>query len=134
MMGCTLMGVTLVGMMASFPHVRERVKHFDRELANHKVVTEALRSIHGTQILSEYPRRHTLTRVDTTASFDTVAQVHKQRGFFFSGSLADKGITGIIPGATRIWKFNTYGMTAAQARYLAQVFSDIAHENGLKVG
>ena len=32
MMGCTLMGVTLMGMMASFPHVRERVTHWKRSL------------------------------------------------------------------------------------------------------
>jgi Sep-tRNA:Cys-tRNA synthetase len=133
MMGCTLMGVTLVGMMASFPQVKERVKHFDRELANNRIVTEALRFIDGTIVLSEYPRKHTLTRVDTTASFDTVAQVHKKRGFFFSAALAEKGVVGIIPGATRVWKFNTYGMTTVQAEYLAQVFVGIAVEHGLKI-
>ena len=132
MMGCTLMGVTLVGMMASFPHVKERVKHFGRELENAGTVLDALRSIQGTSVLSEYPRKHTLTRVDTTASFDTVAQTHKKRGFFFSGALGEKGVTGIIPGATRVWKYNTYGMTATQARYVAQVIIDIAQENGLK--
>jgi len=134
MMGCTLMGVTLVGMMASFPHVKERVKHFGRELENAGTVVDALRSIQGTSVLSEYPRKHTLTRVDTTASFDTVAQTHKKRGFFFSGALGEKGITGIIPGATRVWNYNTYGMTIAQAQYVAQVFVDIAQENGLKTG
>jgi Sep-tRNA:Cys-tRNA synthetase len=133
MMGCTLMGVTLVGMMASFPHVKERVKHFDRELKNNRIVIEALRSIGGTIVLSEYPRKHTLTRVDTTASFDTVAQAHKKRGFFLSAALSEKGVVGIIPGATRVWKFNTYGMTTLQAQYLAQVFVDIAAENGLKI-
>jgi len=133
MMGCTLMGVTLVGMMASFPHVKERVKHFSRELENAGTVLDALRSIQGTSVLSEYPRKHTLTRVDTTASFDAVAQTHKKRGFFFSGALGEKGVTGIIPGATRVWKYNTYGMTATQARYVAQVIVDIARENGLKV-
>ena len=133
MMGCTLMGVTLVGMMASFPHVKERVKHFSRELENAGTVLDALRSIQGTSVLSEYPRKHTLTRVDTTASFDAVAQTHKKRGFFFSGALGEKGVTGIIPGATRVWKYNTYGMTVTQARYVAHVIIDIARENGLKV-
>ena len=134
MMGCTLMGVTLVGMMASFPHVQERVKHFDRELENAGIVAGALRSITGTTILSEFPRKHTLTRVDTTASFDTVAQTHKKRGFFLSTALNEIGVTGIIPGATRVWKYNTYGMTNTQAQYVAQVFVDIAQENGLKTG
>ncbi|MFA7695577.1 MAG: aminotransferase class V-fold PLP-dependent enzyme, partial [Methanoregula sp.] len=133
LMGCTLMGATLVGMMASFPHVKERVKHFDRELANNQIVMEALLSIEGTKILSEYPRKHTLTRVDTTGSFDRVAETHKKKGFFFSSALNDKGIFGIIPGATRVWKFNTYGTTAKQARYLADAFVAVAQENGLAV-
>ena len=120
-------------MMASFPHVKERVKHFARELENAGIVADALRSIAGTAILSEYPRKHTLTRVDTTASFDTVAETHKKRGFYLSGALGEKGITGIIPGATRVWKYNTYGMTTPQAQYVAQVFVDIARENGLNV-
>jgi Sep-tRNA:Cys-tRNA synthetase len=133
MMGCTLMGVTLIGMMASFPHVRERVKHWDRELANGCKVVEALLSIEGTTIRSEYPRKHTLTRVDTTGSFDRIAQTHKKRGFFFSSALKEKGIAGIIPGATKVWKFNTYGMTDSQADYLAAAFRDIARESGIVV-
>lgn len=133
LMGCTLMGVTLIGMMASFPHVRERVKSWDRELENGKLVIDALRSIRGTKILSEYPRNHTLTRVDTTGSFDLVAKTHKKRGFFFSSGLKDRGIAGIIPGATRVWKFNTYGITRKQAEYLASAFTGLAEENGIEV-
>jgi Sep-tRNA:Cys-tRNA synthetase len=131
MMGCTLMGATLVGMMASFPQVKERVKHFDRELENNRIVLESLLSITGTRILSEYPRRHTLTRVDTTGSFDKVAENHKKRGFYLSSSLEERGITGIIPGATKIWKFNTYGTTKKQAQHLATAFIEIANENGI---
>ena len=133
MMGCTLMGATLVGLMASFPHVRERVKHFDQELAHNQVVVDALLSLVGTKILSEYPRKHTLTRVDTIASFDKVAEFHKKRGFYLSSALEDRGISGVIPGATKIWKFNTYGMTGKQARHLADAFVAIARENGLAV-
>jgi Sep-tRNA:Cys-tRNA synthetase len=133
MMGCTLMGATLVGLMASFPHVKERVKRFDRELENNRIVMEGLLSIGGTKVLSEYPRRHTLTRVDTIASFDKVAESHKKRGFYLASALEDKGITGVIPGATKIWKFNTYGMTTKQAKHLADAFVAIARENGLPV-
>jgi Sep-tRNA:Cys-tRNA synthetase len=133
MMGCTLMGATLVGMMASFPHVKERVKHFDRELANNKIIIDALLAIDGTKCLSELPRRHTLTRVDTTGSFDRVAEAHKKRGFYLASALAEKGVTGIIPGATKVWKFNTYGTTVQQADYLARAFVTIAGENGIRV-
>jgi len=131
MMGCTLMGATLVGMMASFPQVKERVKHFDQELKNNRMVLEALLSVSGTKILSEYPRNHTLTRVDTLASFDKVAESHKKKGFYFSSALEEKGIVGVIPGATKVWKFNTYGATTKQAAFLADAFITIARENGL---
>ena len=133
MMGCTLMGATLVGMMASFPEVKERVKHFDRELENNRIVVEALLSISGTKILSEYPRHHTLTRVDTMGSFDTIAETHKKRGFYLSSALEERGITGVIPGATKIWKFNTYGTTKKQAMHLADAFVAIAKENGIPI-
>ncbi|MDD1684080.1 MAG: O-phospho-L-seryl-tRNA:Cys-tRNA synthase [Methanoregula sp.] len=133
MMGCTLMGATLVGMMASFPHVKERTKNFDRELANHQIVMEALLSIEGTKCLSEFPRKHTMTRVDTTASFDRVAESHKKRGYYLQSELEEKGITGVIPGATKIWKFNTYGSTRRQAEHIARSFSEIARANGLAV-
>ena len=133
MMGCTLMGATLVGMMASFPEVKERVKHFDRELENNRIVLEALLSISGTKILSEYPRHHTLTRVDTIGSFDTIAETHKKRGFYLSSALEERGITGVIPGATKIWKFNTYGTTKKQALHLADAFVAIANENGIPI-
>lgn len=131
--GCSLMGAPIVGMLASFPKVKARVEHFDEEMANSKLVVDALKSIEGTKILSEYPRKHTLTRVDTTGSFDVVAQTHKKRGFFLSSALGKKGITGIIPGATKVWKFNTYGMTRKQAEYVADTYLAIAEDNGLRV-
>ncbi|WP_042696426.1 O-phospho-L-seryl-tRNA:Cys-tRNA synthase [Methanocorpusculum bavaricum] len=132
-LGCSLMGAPIVGLLASFPTVKARVEHFDEELANSKIVVEALRSIDGTKILSEYPRKHTLTRVDTTGSFDQVAQTHKKRGFFLSSALSKKGITGIIPGATKVWKINTYGMTRKQAEYVADAYLEIAETNGLTI-
>lgn len=131
--GCSLMGAPIVGMLASFPKVKARVEHFDEEMANSKIIVDALKSIEGTKILSEYPRKHTLTRVDTTGSFDVVAQTHKKRGFFLSSALGKKGITGIIPGATKVWKFNTYGMTRKQAEYVADTYLGIAEDNGLRV-
>ncbi|HJJ43673.1 MAG TPA: O-phospho-L-seryl-tRNA:Cys-tRNA synthase [Methanocorpusculum sp.] len=132
-LGCSLMGAPIVGLLASFPTVKARVEHFDEELKNSQIVVEALRSIEGTKILSEYPRKHTLTRLDTTDSFDLVAQTHKKRGFYLSSALSKKGITGIIPGATKVWKINTYGMTKKQAEYVADTYLEIAETNGLTI-
>ena len=41
--------------------------------------------------------------------------------------------SGVIPGATKVWKFNTYGITRKQAQHLAGAFVEIARENRLKV-
>jgi Sep-tRNA:Cys-tRNA synthetase len=133
MMGCTLMGATVMGLMASFPHVRERVNRWQEELENARQVSDALASIEGTTVLSEVPRRHTLTRADTTGSFDIVARTHKKKGYFLTSALKDRGIGGLFPGATRVWKYNTYGLTRRQAEHVAASFREIARENGLRV-
>lgn len=132
-LGCSLMGAPIVGLAASFPKVKARVEKFEEELSNSRLIVDALKSIEGTKILSEFPRKHTLTRVDTTGSFDVIAQSHKKRGFFLSSALNKKGITGVIPGATKVWKFNTYGMTKRQASHVAETYLAIAEENGLRI-
>lgn len=131
--GCTLMGGTLISMMASFPRVKARTKNWDEEVKKSNYFLEQFRRIEGCKVLSEQPRKHTLTKVDTTESFDTVAKTHKRRGFFFSDELKDRGIIGEFPGATRTWKLNTYGLSWDQIKYAAESFIAIAEKYGLKV-
>jgi Sep-tRNA:Cys-tRNA synthetase len=133
MMGCTLMGVTLMGMMASFPAVRKRVEHWEEEVRHSRKVADALCTIEGTRVLSDAPREHTLTRINTIDSFDTVAKTHKKRGFFLSNELKKRGVVGVIPGSTRVWKYNTYGLTNEQIDHLIAAFREIAADNGLTV-
>jgi len=131
MLGCTLMGANILAMMASFPAVKKRINDWDEYVAKSNVVTDALLSIPGNKSLSEYPRKHTLTKVDTTGSFDTIAKKHKRRGFFFSDELKQRGIVGEFAGATRTWKLNTYGLTWNQTGYVADSFKEIAEKYGL---
>ncbi|HVP97001.1 O-phospho-L-seryl-tRNA:Cys-tRNA synthase [Methanoregula sp.] len=133
MLGCTLMGGTLLSMMASFPAVKERVLHWDEEVKRSNFFIDRLLKIEGSRVLSEYPRKHTLTKVDTTGSFDTVAQTHKRRGFYFSDELSSRGIVGEFAGATRTWKLNTYGLSEKQVHYLAEAFTGIAEKYGIPV-
>ena len=133
MMGCTLMGANLIAMMASFPAVRERVKHWDEEVKKINYFAEEFLKIEGNKILSEMPRKHTLTKVDTTGSFDKIARTHKRRGFFFSDELKKRRIVGEFAGATRAWKLNTYGLTWDQIKYLTQALQDIARKYGINV-
>ncbi|WP_373839714.1 O-phospho-L-seryl-tRNA:Cys-tRNA synthase [Methanospirillum sp.] len=131
MMGCTLMGVTSVGMMASFPHVKRRVKEFDTQVRYANQIVDALLSIEGTKVQSGYPRMHTLTRMNTIDSFDKVAKTHKKRGFFLTSALRERGITGILAGSTRVWKFNSYGINKEQAEHVSKSFIEIAEREGL---
>jgi Sep-tRNA:Cys-tRNA synthetase len=133
MLGCTLMGSTLMGMMASFPVVKERTLHWDEEVKKSNFFMERLLSIQGSRVMSEYPRKHTLSKVDTTGSFDVVAQSHKRRGFFLSDELSKRGIAGEFAGATRMWKLNTYGLSWEKVRYLADSFQEIAGKYELQI-
>jgi Sep-tRNA:Cys-tRNA synthetase len=133
MLGCTLMGGTLLSMIASFPTVKERVLHWDEEVKKSNYFLDALLRIEGSSVLSEYPRKHTLTKVDTTGSFDVVAQTHKRRGFYFSDELTKRGIVGEFAGATRTWKLNTYGLSWDKIHYLADSFTEIAEKYELPV-
>lgn len=130
--GCTLMGGTLISMIASFPRVKARTENWDEEVKKSNYFLEQFQRIQGSKVLSEQPRKHTLTKVDTTGSFDTVAKTHKRRGFFFSDELKDHGIIGEFAGATRTWKLNTYGLSWDQIKYTAESFIDIAEKYGLK--
>lgn len=132
-MGCTLMGATLLSMVASFPRVRERTANWQEEIKKSNYFLEQFQRVQGSRVLSEWPRKHTLTKVDTTGSFDAVARTHKRRGFFFSDELKERGIIGEFAGATRTWKLNTYGLNWMQTKYAAQSFLDIASKYGLAV-
>ena len=132
-MGCTLMGATLLSMVASFPRVKERTANWEEEVKKSNYFLGQFLRVQGSKVLSEWPRKHTLTKVDTTGSFDAVARTHKRRGYFFSDELKERGIIGEFAGATRTWKLNTYSQTWEQIKYTAQSFLDIANKHGLKV-
>jgi Sep-tRNA:Cys-tRNA synthetase len=133
MLGCTLMGSTLIGMMASFPAVRERVNNWEDEVKKSNYLIDGLLAIDGSKVVSEYPRKHTLSKVDTSKSFDVIAQEHKRRGFFLSDELSSKGIVGEFAGATRVWKLNTYGLSWEKVRYVVDTFQEIAEKYNLQV-
>lgn len=133
MLGCTLMGGTLISMMASFPKVVERTKHWDEEVKKSNYFLNEFLMVEGSKIISEYPRKHCLTKVDTTGSFDKIARTHKKRGFFFSDELKKRGIVGEFTGSTRTWKLNTYGLTWDQIKYLGHAFIDIAEKYDMSV-
>lgn len=133
MLGCTLMGSNLIAMMASFPEVKKRIENWDDEVKKSNYFIDTLLSIEGSSVLSEYPRKHALSKVDTTGSFDTIAKEHKRRGFYFSDELSARGIVGEFAGATRTWKLSTYGLSWKKVKYLSEAFTEIAEKYNLPI-
>ncbi|MGB2841818.1 MAG: O-phospho-L-seryl-tRNA:Cys-tRNA synthase [Halobacteriota archaeon] len=133
MLGCTLMGGTVLSMMASFPHVKERVKRWEEEVKKSNYFIREFLRIEGNEIASECPRKHTLSKVDTRDSFDRIAKTHKKRGYFLSDELKRKGIVGEFAGSTRVWKLNTYGLSWDRIKYLSETFIEIAGKYELPV-
>ena len=72
MLGCTLMGANLIAMMASFPAVRERTQHWREEVERSNYFIGRLLAIEGSRVLSEYPRKHSLSqgRYDRIVRYD----------------------------------------------------------------
>lgn len=133
LMGCTLMGANVVAMMASFPTVKERVKNWDEEVKKSNYFIKEFLKIEGSKCLSEFPRKHTLSKVDTSDGFGKVSKTHKRRGYFLSDALKKRRILGPFPGATMAWKLNTYELSWDQIKYLSNAFHEIAKENGLTI-
>ena len=133
MLGCTLMGGTLLSMMASFPKVKERVKRWEEEVKKSNYFIREFLRIEGNKVSSEYPRKHTLSKVDTRDCFDRIARTHKKRGFFLSDELKRKGIAGEFAGSTRVWELNTYGLSWDRIKYLSEAFIEIAEKYELQV-
>lgn len=133
LLGCTLMGATIVTMIASFPHVKERVRRWDEEVRKSNYFIEEFMRIEGCDVVSELPRKHTLSKVDTRGSFDRIARTHKRRGYFLSDELKRRGIVGEFAGSTKVWKLNTYGLSWDQIKYTADAFKEIASKYNLNV-
>ncbi len=124
MMGCTLMGANLIAMMASFPAVRS-----DAALGRGGRAVELLHRPpprdRGQPGPLEYPRKHTLTKVDTTARSTRSPRPTGVRAST-SRTSSQRGIVGEFAGATRTWKLNTFGLSWKRVRYVAETFTEIA--------
>jgi len=132
LLGCTVMGAPLVTLMASFPHVVERVKGWEEEVRKVRHLVGELERIEGTRQLGERPKRHTLVQVESEG-FYRVSQKHRRRGFFLYEELRERGIVGIQPGLTRHFKLNTYGLTWEEVKLVAESFLEIARKYGLGI-
>lgn len=131
-LGCTVMGAPLLTLIASFPHVVERVGRWNEEVEKIQFLVKQLEQIEGNKQLGTRPKQHTLTHLESSG-FYKVSENHKRRGYFLYDELRERKIVGIQAGLTKHFKLNTYGLTWDQVKYVAQAFQDIACKYELKI-
>jgi Sep-tRNA:Cys-tRNA synthetase len=132
LLGCTVMGVPLITLMASFPEVVERTKHWDEEVEKARWFVNELERIEGTKQIGIRPKEHTLMHIETPAFFK-VSETHKRGGFFLYDELKSRNIVGIQAGLSKHFKVNTFGLTWDQIKYVAGSFQEIAKKYGVEV-
>lgn len=124
LLGCTARGASAIALMASFPHVKERVKRWSEEVAKARWFSEQMESLGGVKQLGEKPHNHDLLRFEAPA-IDAIARRHKRRGYFLYEELLKRGVVGIKPGKTKAFDLSTYGLSKEQLSYVVDCFREI---------
>lgn len=122
-LGCSTRGSAMVAFIASFPHVRERVERWDKEVEHARFVMKKLDEVGITQV-GETPTNHDVNFVESDVLYQ-ISQTHKKKNYFLYHELKKRGVFGIKAGLTKNFKFSTYGKTDEQIKILSDAFADI---------
>lgn len=129
MLGCTSRGAPLATLMASLPHVIERVGKWNHEVKKTRKFVAQMENIGDITQIGVRPTEHDLVRFETPL-FHQIAEKHPRRGFFLYEELKKRNIVGIKRGQTQWFKCSVYGFTSQQVEYIAQSFQEIAKKQG----
>lgn len=128
LLGCTLRGVPLITLMASFPHVKERINHWDKQVVKAQWFSSELQKL-GFKQLGEIPHRHDLLHFEAPILYDISKHV-RERGYFLYEELKDRGIWGPQPGMTKAFKISTFAADKNQLSFVVDSFKDILSKYG----
>ncbi|MCL2115812.1 MAG: O-phospho-L-seryl-tRNA:Cys-tRNA synthase [Methanobrevibacter sp.] len=127
MLGCTSRGAPIATLMASLPHVIERVNNWENEVELTQEFVSKLEKIDGIEQLGTKPSEHDLVRFDTPILHE-ISKNHPRKGFFFYEDLKKRKIVGIKRGQTEWFKCSTYGMSKEQRDYVANSILEIVEK------
>jgi len=128
LLGCTIRGVPLITLMASFPYVKERVKHWDEQVSKAQWFSAELEKL-GFEQLGEKPHRHDLLHFDTPALYEISKRV-RERGFFLYKELKERGIWGPQPGLAKSFKLSAFAADRQQLALVIDSFKAILNKYG----
>ena len=123
LLGCTIRGVPLITLMASFPYVKERVQHWDEQVSKAQWFSAELEKL-GFEQLGEKPHRHDLLHFDAPVLYEISKRV-RERGYFLYKELKERGIWGPQPGLARSFKLSTFAADRQQLEFVIDSFRAI---------
>jgi len=123
LLGCTVRGVPLMTLMASFPYVKERVNHWDEQVSKAQWFSAELEELGFIQ-LGDKPHRHDLLHFDSPAIYEISKRV-RERGYFLYKELKERGIWGPQPGLARSFKLSTFAADRQQLSFVIDSFKAI---------
>jgi len=123
LLGCTLRGVPLITLMASFPYVVERVNHWDEQVSKAQWFSSEIEKL-GFKQLGEKPHKHDLLHFEAPMLYEISKRV-RERGYFLYKELDDRGIWGPQPGLARSFKLSTFAASKEQLSFVVDSFKSI---------
>jgi len=129
-LGCSVRGSSAIALMASFPHVQDRVQRWMEEVEKARWFSSRMEALGGIRQLGDRPHNHDLMRFETPALHE-IAKRHRRRGYFLHEELQRRGIVGLKPGRTKAIEVSTYGLSRKQLEYVVESFRDILEKFGV---
>jgi Sep-tRNA:Cys-tRNA synthetase len=126
LLGCTVRGVPLITLMASFTYVKERVQYWDEQVSKAQWFSDELEKLDFNQ-LGEKPHRHDLLHFDAPALYEISKQL-RERGFFLYKELKERGIWGPQPGLAKSFKLSTFAADRQQLEFVVDSFKAILNK------
>ncbi|MBE0523500.1 MAG: O-phospho-L-seryl-tRNA:Cys-tRNA synthase [Methanosarcinales archaeon] len=123
LLGCTARGATIMTMLASFPTVVERTKHWDQEVDKARWFASQLEQL-GLIQLGQKPHNHDLMFFEAPILFE-MSQTAKDGRYFLYKELKARNIHGIKPGLTKYFKLSTYGLPESELKVVVDAFDEI---------
>ena len=90
LLGCTVRGAPLLTLMASFPLVVDRVKHWDEEVAKARKFEDRMEAL-GMELQGDKPHNHDLMFFKAENLYE-ISKTAKKGRFFLYRDLKERGI------------------------------------------
>jgi Sep-tRNA:Cys-tRNA synthetase len=123
LLGCTVRGAGILSMMASFPHVVERVGLWDLEVEKARWFVAGMEDL-GIMLQGDNPHNHDLMFFKSENLYE-ISKTAKKGRYFLYKHLKKKNIFGIKAGLTRQFKLSTYLLSHEELRYVLDSFEEV---------